>query len=62
MWETYRGKVETFPGTGQPPGYPGSGNANNYGFNVGPSYVYGSTGSAGYPNGLVPACDFKSIR
>jgi hypothetical protein len=53
VWETYRGKVETFPGTGQPPGYPGSSTSPNYGFNAGPIYVYG----AGYPSGAVPACD-----
>ena len=41
VWETLRGKVETFPGVGDPPGY-----ANNpsqdYGFDVGPQYVYGT--------------------
>src|SRR5258707_12532191 len=29
VWETYRAKVETFPGTAVPPGYPNSSNANN---------------------------------
>ncbi|HEY0106904.1 MAG TPA: hypothetical protein VGB91_12530 [Rhizomicrobium sp.] len=53
VWETYRAKVETFPGTGQPPGYPNSTGANNYGFNAGPAYAYGSA----YTNGLVPACE-----
>lgn len=60
VWETYRGKVETFPGTGQPTGYPGQGNSNNYGFSADPAYVYSTvskTNPAGYPSGLVPACD-----
>jgi hypothetical protein len=60
VWETYRGKVETFPGTGTPTGYPGQGNSNNYGFSAGPAYVYStasSTNPTGYPSGLVPACD-----
>src|SRR6202451_1606748 len=41
VWETYRGKVETFPGVGDPPGYP-NGPSQDYGFDVGPQYVYGT--------------------
>jgi hypothetical protein len=39
VWETYRGKVETFPGVGNPPGY--STSDPNYGFDYAPQYVYG---------------------
>jgi hypothetical protein len=41
VWETYRGKVETFPGIGDPPGY-ANGPTQDYGFDVGPQYVYGT--------------------
>jgi hypothetical protein len=41
VWETYRGKVETFPGVGDPPGY-ANGAPQDYGFDVGPQYVYGT--------------------
>jgi len=41
VWETYRGKVETFPGVGDPPGY-ANGPSQDYGFDVGPQYVYGT--------------------
>jgi hypothetical protein len=41
VWETYRGKVETFPGVGDPPGY-SNGPSQDYGFDVGPQYVYGT--------------------
>jgi hypothetical protein len=51
VWETYRGKVETFPGSGNPTGYPGQGNSNNYGFSAGPTYTYGSA----YPQGERPS-------
>jgi hypothetical protein len=43
VWETYRGKVEIFPGTGDPPGYdahPDS--SSSYGYDVLPQYNYGS--------------------
>ncbi len=63
VWETYRGKVETFPGVGNPPGYVNNASVD-YGFDAGPQYVYGprSTDSNGYqqnPGGTpinVPAC------
>ena len=41
VWETYRSKVETFPGVGDPPGYSND-PAKDYGFDVGPEYVYGT--------------------
>jgi hypothetical protein len=41
VWETYRGKVETFAGVGDPPGY-ANGPSQDYGFDVGPQYVYGT--------------------
>ena len=37
-WETYRGKVEIFPGTGNPPGY--SATAPSYGYDALPQYNY----------------------
>ena len=40
VWETYRGKVETFPGVGYPPGYNIGG--PSYGFDHAPQYVYGT--------------------
>jgi hypothetical protein len=47
VWETFRGKVEIFPGTGNPPGYPGT-NDPSLGYDALPTYTYG------FP---VPACD-----
>jgi hypothetical protein len=40
VWETFRGKVEIFPGTGDPPGY--SATAPSYGYDALPQYNYGS--------------------
>ncbi len=41
VWETMRGKVETFPGNNKPP--PGYVNqAPNYGYDAGPQYNYGN--------------------
>lgn len=44
VWQTYRSKVEIFPGNGNanigPPGYPGSGAASSYGYNFPPTYNY----------------------
>jgi hypothetical protein len=49
VWETFRGKVEIFPGDGNPPpGYPNSTAATSWGYDVGPAYDYGIT---------VAACD-----
>ena len=49
VWQTFRGKVEIFPGQGSPPGYPGVGpNDPSYGYDALPQYVYGNA---------VPACD-----
>jgi hypothetical protein len=41
VWETYRSKVETFPGIGNPPGY-ANGPSQQYGFDVAPQYIYGT--------------------
>jgi len=46
-WETFRGKVETFPGTGNPPGFVANAKVS-YGYDALPQYNYGVT---------VPACD-----
>lgn len=41
VWETYRSKVEIFPGSGAPPGYPiPPASATDYGFDAGPAYNY----------------------
>jgi hypothetical protein len=47
VWQTFRGKVETFPGTGNPPGYTNSA-AASYGYDALPQYNYVLP---------VPACD-----
>lgn len=39
VWQTFRGKVETFPGTGNPPGYVSSA-AASYGYDALPQYNY----------------------
>src|SRR5262249_39438197 len=38
-WQTYRGKVEIFPGQGTPPGYVND-PAQDYGYDALPQYVY----------------------
>jgi hypothetical protein len=43
VWETFRSKVETFPGVGTPAGYPGGGANASYGYDAPPTYTYGST-------------------
>jgi hypothetical protein len=52
VWETFRGKVEIFPGHGAPPGY--SATAPSYGYDALPEYVYGSPPYNNYP--LVGPC------
>ena len=49
VWETFRGKVETFPGTGNPPGYVNNAQAS-WGYDALPQYNYQTA---------VPACDSK---
>ncbi|MCD2469685.1 hypothetical protein LQ948_00495 [Jiella sp. MQZ9-1] len=39
-WETFRHKVEVFPGTGMPPGYAGSTAATSWGYDALPQYNY----------------------
>lgn len=41
VWHTYRGKVEIYPGRGNPPGYIDSEEAD-YGYDSLPVYIYGS--------------------
>lgn len=48
VWQTFRSKVEIFPGTGQPPGYPGPKGDNSLGYDALPKYNYDRT---------IPACD-----
>jgi len=41
VWQTFRGKVEIFPGKGNPPGYPSVGPGDQwYGYDAPTSYVY----------------------
>jgi hypothetical protein len=47
VWQTFRGKVETFPGTGNPPGYVKDA-SRSYGYDALPEYRYAIA---------VPACD-----
>ena len=46
VWQTFRSKVEIFPGVGAPPGYPGQ--KKSFGYDALPQYNYDKT---------VPACD-----
>jgi hypothetical protein len=39
VWHTFRGKVEIYPGVGDPPGYQSSG-ADDFGYDFPPQYVY----------------------
>lgn len=49
VWQTFRGKVEIFPGQGMPPGYPGTGPDDpSKGFDAPPAYHYSVD---------VPPCD-----
>ena len=52
VWETFRGKVEIFPGHGAPPGY--SATAPSFGYDALPEYVYGMPPYDNYP--LVGPC------
>jgi hypothetical protein len=50
VWQTFRGKVEIFPGDGSAPtGYTGSNAANSWGYDALPAYIYGG--------GAISACD-----
>lgn len=40
VWETYRSKIEIFPGNGPPPGYTSNGASADYGFDAAPVYNY----------------------
>ena len=48
VWQTFRGKVEIFPGVGAPPGYPGPAGDTSFGYDALPKYTYDRP---------VPACD-----
>ncbi len=56
VWQTFRGKVEIFPGNGNPfvftppPGYPGPAGDKSFGYDALPVYNYSSP---------IPACDQK---
>lgn len=60
VWHTFRGKVEIFPGIGNPPGYNPSA-AASYGYDTPPKYIYSNApatappnqGGVGTPNGQV---------
>ncbi len=56
VWHTFRGKVEIFPGTGNPPGYVNN-SAASYGYDALPKYIYQSgsvaNGGVGTPTGQV---------
>jgi hypothetical protein len=52
VWQTFRGKVEIFPGQGNPPGYPGVGNNDaSFGYDALPQYNYNPMSAT------VSACD-----
>jgi hypothetical protein len=48
VWETFRSKVEIFPGAGDPPGYPGRNDDPSFGYDALPEYHYAEA---------VPPCD-----
>ncbi|MGH9930333.1 MAG: hypothetical protein ACREA9_14055 [Pyrinomonadaceae bacterium] len=49
VWETFRNKVEIFPGNGSPPGYPSVAQGDpSFGYDALPNYVYG-LGTPGLP-------------
>ena len=48
VWQTFRSKVEIFPGTGTPPGYPGLPRDSSFGYDALPQYNY---------DAAVMACD-----
>lgn len=50
VWQTFRGKVETFPGRGTPPGYSKREVHGGFGYDAGPQYKYTND---------VPACAAK---
>jgi hypothetical protein len=49
VWHTFRGKVEIFPGTGNPPGYVNN-PAASYGYDAPPKYVYSPAAATAPPN------------
>jgi hypothetical protein len=51
VWETFRHKVEVFPGQGNPNGF--DSNSPDFGFNTRPDYVYAS-GKGVPPSGKIP--------
>lgn len=52
VWETYRHRIEAFPGQGEPNGYDAA--APDFGFSAKPAYVYRG-GFSGIPaNGIIP--------
>lgn len=57
VWETMRGRVEAYPGQGEPNGY--ATDAADYGYDAPPDYVYAAD-VVGTPDGRIPACDGKS--
>lgn len=66
VWETYRSKVEVFPGVGNPPGYVND-TSKSFGYDALPSYNYGTRSTTGSlqnnPGGTVaalPACTGQS--
>lgn len=47
VWQTFRGKVEIFPGQGKPPGYPGVVQSDpSFGYDALPQYDYAAEGAA----------------
>jgi hypothetical protein len=47
VWQTFRGKVEIFPGQGAPPGYPGVSSSDpSFGYDALPQYNYAAAGTA----------------
>ena len=65
VWHTFRGKVEIFPGKGNPPGFVNS-SAASYGYDAPPKYIYQSGPIAPYnpksPVGPTPWINLDEIN
>lgn len=60
VWQTYRNKVEIYPGDGTPNGYVDSSSAD-YGYSGLPAYIYANGTSPGYVKGASPAAPFVNL-
>lgn len=55
VWETFRARVESYPGQGDPNGFVNT--APDYGYDARPEYIYDKATKGVGDNGLVSACE-----